>query len=255
MNTVAGKFEEMGARVRLSEIAWSPDLRIDVRSDRRGEFFDLRVPSDLTLQVLDVRPDDRHLVLLVRGEDKQRFLCGHDERHWFVAAIPESIPVTTVDQAKNALKPVGVRRAERPLPRKHRTRRRAAAYIRQGEWFFLPAPDLQVEEWHILRDEPLIRGRGTPHIAEQVVRSGGETVYVCGLHPNGLGARQYHKLLRRHPPARTWSWTVMTRDPEVYARGRVSHPDHKTVMLRGWHRVLPNTEAESRAARSLAFLD
>ncbi|MFO0960881.1 MAG: hypothetical protein U0800_26160 [Isosphaeraceae bacterium] len=36
--------------------------------------------------MLDVQPADRHLLLMFReGEQKSKFLCGHDER-WFVAA-------------------------------------------------------------------------------------------------------------------------------------------------------------------------
>ena len=47
---------------------------------------------------------DRHLLLLVRrGERKSKFLCGFDERHWFVAAILESESgVTGVATAKAA---------------------------------------------------------------------------------------------------------------------------------------------------------
>jgi hypothetical protein len=47
----------------------------------------------------------------------------------------------------------------------------------------------------------------------------------------------------------------MVRDPELYASGSVSHPDHATVVLRGWHRVLVNTEQQAQAMRHLAFID
>jgi hypothetical protein len=47
----------------------------------------------------------------------------------------------------------------------------------------------------------------------------------------------------------------MVRDPEVYAQGAVRHPDHATIRLHGWHRVLMNTEREARAMRHVAFLD
>jgi hypothetical protein len=47
----------------------------------------------------------------------------------------------------------------------------------------------------------------------------------------------------------------MRRYPGVYVRGRVRHPDHRTVTLHGWHCVLMNTEGESRAMRNVAFLD
>ena len=44
--------------------------------------------------------------------EKQKFLCGHDERHWFVAAVPEDARgVTGVVAAKAALQPALVRTA------------------------------------------------------------------------------------------------------------------------------------------------
>lgn len=47
----------------------------------------------------------------------------------------------------------------------------------------------------------------------------------------------------------------MSRDAVVHARGRITHPDHATVVLPFWHRVVPNTESQALASRTLAFLD
>ncbi len=140
MTGIEEKFARIGARALLHESVRLVDLRIDISRDRRGEVFVIEKPPALALDVLDVRPKDRHLVLLARGKEKSRFLCGHDERHWFVAAIPESAPVTTVAAARDALKPPLVREAEAHLEAKARGRRRNRARIRQGEWFFVPAP-------------------------------------------------------------------------------------------------------------------
>jgi hypothetical protein len=56
-------------------------------------------------------PKQRHLLLLVRkAADKprlDRFLCGHDEREWFVAAVPGR--ASSVRQAMDALQPEAVR--------------------------------------------------------------------------------------------------------------------------------------------------
>lgn len=41
-----------------------------------------------------------------KAQTKDRFLWGHDEREWFVAAVPGK--ATTVAQARNALKPEGI---------------------------------------------------------------------------------------------------------------------------------------------------
>ena len=157
MTAVIDKFEQIGARARIRP--WR-ELGIDVRSDRRGEFFELLVPGSVELEVLQARPRERHLVLLARGEDKLRFLCGHDERHWFAAAIPDNARVTTVSQAMDALKPPAARDGERRVRGKLRNRRRNPAYVRQGEWFFVTAPYLEVDDAVVLRGERLTRGRG-----------------------------------------------------------------------------------------------
>ena len=90
------RFAVIGARVRVVREAGGDSHRIDVASDRRGEFFDVRFTGDgppVELEVVDVDRTDRHLLLLAReGWDKSKFLCGHDERHWFVAAVPEDAP-------------------------------------------------------------------------------------------------------------------------------------------------------------------
>ena len=96
------------------------------------------------------------------GEEKSKFLCGHDERHWFVAAIPEDARgVTDVAAAKAALQPQAVHEPVRRTRPKDPFRRRNAAYVRQGEWFFVPAAGLDPPAASVLRDEPLTRGRGT----------------------------------------------------------------------------------------------
>jgi hypothetical protein len=41
----------------------------------------------------------------------------------------------------------------------------------------------------------------------------------------------------------------------VYIRGRVWHPDHKTIVLNEWHRVMMNTEGQALGARTVVFLD
>ena len=48
---------------------------------------------------------------------------------------------------------------------------------------------------------------------------------------------------------------MMRRNPGVYVRGSVRHADHKTIVLRGWHQVLMNTEGQALAMRNVAFLD
>ena len=114
------KFARIGARLKVADRparrSRTPGvISLDVQADRKGEFFEIvRQPgAEAEIAVLDVQPADRHLLLLVReGKDKSKFLCGHDERHWFVAGIPETAPVGTVRQAKEALKPAEVLTAQ-----------------------------------------------------------------------------------------------------------------------------------------------
>src|SRR5918992_5294135 len=161
--TLERRFAAVGARVTVVEGPWQGEPRIDVRTDARGEYFDVRFAdgeSEVELEVVDVRPRDRHLLLLARvGGEKSKFLCGHDERHWFVAAVPEAARgVSGVATAKAALQPQAVRAlVERTRP-KDPFRRRNAAYVRQGEWFFVPAARLDPADGLRLRDQPLWRG-------------------------------------------------------------------------------------------------
>lgn len=263
---IANQFARMGARFKIvyqEEERFRPrpaDYAVDIRHDQRGEYFEMRMPrrmeERLEVTVMQARPLERHLLLFVRNGEatKDRFLCGHDEREWFVAAVPGG--ASSVDQAREALKPPEVREAEQRvrLRGRQRHRRRNRAFIRQGEWFFVPA-SMPETPGAILRNEPIRRGGGKAHIVGEVCRFGGEEVYVCGKYPNGLPAEEYHSLIARKPAEKKLGWQRMMRNPGVYARGTVRHPDHQTITLRGWHQVLMNTETQSRTMANLAFLD
>jgi hypothetical protein len=139
---------------------------------------------------------------------------------------------------------------------KARLRRRNAAFVRQGEWFFLPVPDMTVDQSLVLRNEPLHRGNGgKAHWAEFCYRTGGETVYLCARYPQGVPERTYRAILAENREARKWRWRTAQRVSRVFVRGHVRHPDHRTITLHVWHRVLMNTENQSRAMRHVTFLD
>ena len=256
------KFGQMGARLKFREVngGWRSTSGIDIGNDRRGEFFDIRVSrgEGVEYEVVDLRPEMRHLLLLGRREGKkEKYLCGHDERHWFVCAVPGA-SVSGVRTALEALQPPRVRRAVRANLRrqKHRFSRRNAAFVRQGEWFFVPEPAIVVPGWLLLRDEPLSRGAGSkPHTCQFAFRRGGKSVWVCSRYPGGVPDAQHAKILAEDPWASRWNWRQFMRDPEVFARGRVWHDDHKTVVLDGWHRVVMNTEREAPFAPRIVFLD
>jgi hypothetical protein len=143
---------------------------------------------------------------------KRRFLIGRDERDLFVAQIPAAC--STVRAARAALRPLAVERAAR------RTR-----VLRQGEWFFLEPSPAERSRLELaltsraafivraanIRDE--LEGRrvvgGNPHVADELVALPSE---------------------RPHP------------ERIAFVRGRVRHPDHATVRLRSWRRVVRNAE-------------
>lgn len=188
-------------------------FEIDVEKRRTSEVFKLRLPRDgsVTAKVVDADREQQHVLLEVvhRNYDaRQKYLCGHDEFHWFVAALPERPNVRTVQQAMEALKPEPVLREQRHkrVKRHRRSNRHTTAYVRQGEWFFVPCPEADVLNRRIEQNGLIRRGEGKPHQVD----------FLCRVN-DGL-----------------------------FARGKVSHPDHATIHLHEWHRVLRNTEVVPR---------
>lgn len=261
-------FAQIGARVQVRsdggrprQIAREGTVTVDVVQDRFGELFDMRIMpmAEPRIEVLQAVPNQRHLLLLTQAHataEKNKFLCGHDERHWFVAAVPGR-SVATVSSAMEALKPPGIaaREARFGLSERRRNRRKNEAFHRQGEWFFVPVAGLKVDPKLVLPNEPVERSGSKAHWLEFAYRSGGETVYVTNRYPSGLLERQYREVLSRNAAARKWRWRTMQRNPALYAKGRVRHSDHATIVLHDWHQVLMNRESEAPAMRHVAFLD
>ncbi len=259
-------FQKIGAKVKIiaarntrRSVQTAP-IRLDVIERNGEELFEIAVRQDLIgvldLSILELKSQERHLVLLARHSDregktvsKDHFLCGHDERHLFVASVDA---VSTVAAAKDSLKPARVREQETGQNINKRNRRKTPVFKRQGEWFFLPV-EISPDKLRILKNEALVRGRGSkPHTAQFAFRQGGETVRVCSQYPNGLSEPEYDELIKENPHTRYFSWRVMQRNATVYAKGRISHADHATIVLDSWHQVLMNTERHSEA---VAFLD
>lgn len=259
--SIVQQFEKMGARVRIRPPRIS-GTRIDIMRDREGAFFDIQ--SNDELRILDVQPKDRHLLLMVTDPsgDKYKYLCGHDERNWFVATVPPSTAgekvqgVSNVRTAKDALRPPAATDSldRKGVKSKDRQRRKNPGYIRQGEWFFIPDSFVPGKHQHIFRDEPIRVGRGRAHICEMLCRTGGVDVWVSRAYPNGITDTEYKKLARQ-PGFQPIGWRLMRRDATVFVKGSIRHPDHKTIRLETWHRVIPNRESQAPGARNVAFLD
>jgi len=217
-----------------------PDFAFDIiRNPRKKiEKFILFIDNHERIKILSYRPETRHLVLGVENEPGviDRLLCGHDEREYFIASLPSDAQITTVEQAIESLKRNPVREAER----------RGAKVIRQGEWYFVPQPDFDKQNYFIHTNEPLVRmvrGRmgGTPHMVSEIIRTTGSST---ALVETGRLNKDGSKIMQE-----------MVRVNSVYARGSITHPDHKTVKLRDWHLVIMNREFEGRWNAGVTFLD
>lgn len=298
-NAIVEKFKKMGAEAKIvympleERVHFKPwrqparwitrqlspaPLALDIKNVKGKEVFEIRiseaVKDTLDLQVLEVVPEERHLVLFAKLQqtvrsssfsnrtgmrvvsNKMHFLCGHDERHWFVAGVS---PCSTVRDAKYALKPRAIDLAEAKAGVRYRdsNKRHNEAFVRQGEWFFVPTPGLEVNEHTVRKDEPLSRGRGSKnHVCQFACRTGGEEVWVKY---NGKGQaditrtkESYEKLSddeRRE-------YTQMMKNPQLYVKGTVKHADHATIDLgEVWHRVYMNNEKHELRGRTVAFLD
>ncbi len=272
MEYIEKAFESIGSRVKIGEIAQKSNrLRsianranssrnapfvVNIDRDGNGEYFKIDTNGAVEFHVLGLDKSNHHLLLFARDNEnaKYRFLCGLDEKGWFAAAVPEA--VSNIPAAMEALKPPQIVNAQKHIRRKHKNKRKNSAFLRQGEWFFIPAPDVSADLMLIIKNEPIRRGRGSAHMVEEIYRTGGETVYVCSKYPNGIDAIKYQKIMKNNPKARSWGWRLMRRNMNVYGRGKVSHRDHKTIVLKGWHAIVPNRESDAWfIEETLQFLD
>src|SRR5262245_47724645 len=161
------QFAKIGAMLEVKvaptvgqPLRWQPrssqaDFLFDVTQDKRGEQFALTVQENavdkLEFLVIDLQPQQRHLLLLLKrleagtGRRKEKFLCGHDERHWFIAPVSGADSLIRVEEAFEALKPAAALRSQQrhAVRSKDWNKRRNAGFVRQGEWFFVPQPEFQ----------------------------------------------------------------------------------------------------------------
>jgi len=75
-----------------------------------------------------------------------------------------------------------------------------------------------------------------------------------------VGIAEAARQRRRGRPHVATEVCVLDPGARIYARGEIRHPDHASLALRGWHRVLPNREffewiPARRRARSVHWVD
>jgi hypothetical protein len=243
-------FARAGIALEIAERGFVRSVRgraqitqIDIGRGAGGERIRCFPSPGAELRVLGVDADEQQVVLSVREPERRfvenvyfrrerifrdvervtpaeerRLLIGMDERHLFVAQLSGGDKPTSVRDAHRKLAPAGI-----PGDAK---RRKKAGIKRQGEWFFVPlrAHERQrvVEAAETLVERKVALGsrngrrndRGRPHVVQERVR-----------------------LLSPDDPLRG-----------EFARGWVRHPEHKTIVLKAWVRVLTNTEDRSVGA-------
>jgi hypothetical protein len=260
-------FEQMGARASIGGLGPSTpnrhrlSLAIDVSLDEQGECFDIRVARNVRLDVLDVQLRSRHLVLSAsNGVGEDRFLCGHDELHWFVAGLPQPREIFghaagNVREAKEVLKPDLVVRREAKT-RSGKRPRKSDVFQRQGEWFFLPWPHASIDPKRVVPNGVLVRGAGSkPHVCEFLFEDG-EREYHCDRYPKlAFFESEYRETLQTRRKAKQWNWRPLPYRGDIYVKGWIRHPDHRPLLLDIWHRVEVNKEAHQLAMSRMVYRD
>jgi hypothetical protein len=212
------------------------ELRVSVPDGDGTEVQVLGIDALIQQAVLLVREPEREFVERVWNRDrnrledvvrktsaeKRRFLVGMDECHLFIAQLTS--PATTVRQAHEGLRPRGVPagRAAKKL-----------GFVRQGEWFFQPASSGEVAR------------------VEALAKAGGVA--------RNVGIGRGREAMRGRPHVVSESVLVLvskeTRESIEFVRGRVKHPDHRTIELHGWHKVFLNTEDRVLLSRFSSWVD
>lgn len=154
-------------------------------------------------------------VLNKTSSDLKYFLLGMDELHLFMCQLNGS--PKTISEAHQLLKPEKLRKQSKPK--------------RQGEWFFEKCSrhqavmlDNQVSLYQRIGPTLNFNYRQNCPIQEQ---------------PDNFRRRG-----RAHVVDEL-AWVKNSQNTDVYARGKVKHPEHATRSLNTWHRVYGNQEVEN----------
>lgn len=214
----------------FEETLWKPKGRFSGTYEKWVKETVARSSGKLVRRVSEKNRDG---IVISRTTDASTryFLMGEDERQLFIAQLRNA--ATTVKAAHEQLGST-VQFAE--------GKRRGSSIDRQGEWFFLETTQEQRDHIDgLIKKNKLavkkkasigqfMRRAGQPHLADELVVLGGEQV------TNKLGHG------------------FSVRPMQVYIRGAVRHPDHKTQKFHQWREVIGNSEgATSRASASGVF--
>lgn len=197
--------------VRESETQFEESVPRWIVRSARGEPGSLEwkqsiaVHANVKVNDVVVRGDGASIVRSTRSV-MRHMLVGRDERQLFMCELPR--PCTSVRQAHEALRTPAAR---------SRSRSALDRPIRQGEWFFIVATAQEIDELETnLRKSRVVARRRV-----------------------GINA-----FIPRAGKAHVADEIASERAGQVYVRGAVRHPDHKTIHLRTWRRVVRNLEVD-----------
>lgn len=197
--------------------AWIEATRPTVLGRNNGTRF----PGTRSATFDDFRFDGRQLWAKTRTPaNVHHFLMGVDERQLFMCQLPR--PASSVKQAMDSLKSPTVILAEG---------KQLGRTLRQGEWFLLnPTSEEEAVLKSYLKGSLAVvhrkanvgqyagRRSGKPHVADELVQ-----------------IRDAEQVLEN-------GFRVRSR-PAVFIRGALRHPDHETLKLGAWRKVILNNEA------------
>jgi len=174
---------------------------------------------------------------------KRHYLMGMDERHLFIAELPR--PATTVAAAHAALRPNEA----------GSTTAHSGKVVRQGEWFFLlpsPAESVLLEEG--IRTNRVVAWRKT---AIGPVFDGSPSEHALTAMSGNARVRQRQGNPHVADEVVILSGTIPAEGRRVFVRGAIRHPEHKTVTVDGWRKVLRNAEpiSNDQRQRRVAWVD
>ncbi|MFX1237866.1 MAG: hypothetical protein ACFFAS_05175 [Promethearchaeota archaeon] len=188
------------------------DVRvIDANSKYQQVILLVKEPArDFQVRVYDSKIRKFVLETRTSPEGIRKFLMGMDESHLFIATLPDDLgAINKVKDAHRILKPEIVLKEEKNTNR----------IKRQGEWFFIPASTKELEE----------------------IKKEMEKEINTYLKKAGVGSMR----LIKDKPGRAHIADEIIKIPNgKFVRGKISHRDHKTIKLHGWHMVSRNTEGK-----------
>jgi hypothetical protein len=223
-------FSTVRARVMEDSTNFLMDLRTTNQNTGYGQYIIIYPGVDTNIEVLDVNKDFKQLILMIQEPERElkveRRVFRHKLGKWVIVTNkikndPE-IRHFLIGKDEGHLfvaqlnkNVLTVQQAHKSMMPSKLRKKPATYYKRQGEWFFVPVNSFHIDEYDKVISNGLTVGTGRAHFAESYV---------------------VHKGIE-------------------YVKGTITHPDHKTLLLKDWHRVYSNNENRKQLTRGLKWID